>query len=376
MIPWKETLMKNKRFLTIMTACLTFFLWSPVAVATGVPHILYGKVRNSDTTLPDASSFEMYAYVTERPGEILAKTSVGCGYTINSLLDGWFWTEAGNFVTPWVIDENVRIVFSNSDLNESGYIDFVFDGTGKQLIPDLILAPGDNVGPITSNAMVDSSSSAFIPEGTNSIFLTAVLDDTYSGNSHIQVGEYFIDTDTGSGLGTAVEPVDGLYDGPYEEVRASVPTSSWTEGSIHILYVRGKDTAGNWGTTHSVSIAVTPPTYQFLGFLPPIGNEGGSVFNANKTIPVKFQLKDINNTVVYGGTASLTLQAYLEDVPAGDPIYATPSGDANTGNEFRYDAIENQYIYNLSTKSLPVGKWKLMVTMENGDRYDVFIELR
>jgi hypothetical protein len=343
---------------------------------SGTPHIIYGKIFNSNGTPPDNNSLETHAYIINRPNEILGKTSSGCGYEIDSYFNGWLWFEAGNYITPWAVDETIRIIAINTLLQETGFVDLVLDSSGNQRISDLYLASGDHVGPIASNVMVDDTSHAFIPEGTESITLTAELDDTISGNSNIQVAEYFVDTDPGYGAGTALEPSDGLFDSPYEEVNATVNTSLWTEGSIHILYVRGQDSAGNWGTTYSALVEITPATYQFLGFLPPIENEGSSIFKAGRTIPVKFQLKDANGNFAFGGTARLTLQAYEEDTPIGDPINATPSGDANFGNEFRYDTVDNQYIYNLDTKPLQVGKWNLIVTIENGAKYEVFIQLR
>lgn len=373
--------MRNNNFLSLwkvsafIVFVILFLFGGPTLAAIGTPHLIYGKVFNSSGASPEKANLEIYAYIPARPGEILDKSSVGSGYDL-FFFDGWLWFEAGNFITPWSINENVRLILVDTLLYETGTIDLVLNSSGNQLLPDLYLIRGDNVGPIVSNAMVDNSIYAFIPEGTGNITLTAIVDDSISGNSNIQNAEYFVDTDPGWGSGISMNPSDGLFDSPQEGVSASVNTSSWTEGSTHTIYVRGKDVAGNWGTTHMVSVEVIPSMYQFLGFLPPIKNDGSSVFKTGSTVPVKFQLKDENGNFAYTGTGRLTLQKYSEDMPIGDPVDATSSGSANNGNEFRYNEYNNLYIYNLSTKPLSVGKWNLIVTMEDGSVYEVFIQLK
>jgi len=216
-------------------------------------------VFNSDGSVPEESTIQIYAYIPSRPNEILDKSLAGCGYGLDSLFNGWLWFEAGNYFTPWSINENLRIIVIDTLLQETGSIDLVLDGSGNQHISDLYLSSGDNVGPIASNAMVDSTSPASIPEGTISVTLTANLDDSMSGNSDIQGAEYFVDTDPGLGSGIPMNPTDGLFDNVKESVTALVDTSSWTEGSTHTIYVRGQDSAGNWGTTHMVVVSITMP---------------------------------------------------------------------------------------------------------------------
>ncbi len=247
--------MKSGKFLTLIIIFLIltglFFIPSALA-AIGTPHIIYGKVFNSDGIVPGESNLEIYAYIPARPDELLSLSSLGCGYS-NS--DG-MWFETGNCPTPWSINENLRIIVSNTLLQESGVINLVLNSSGNQLFPDLYLESGDNVGPIASNALVDGTSPASIPEGTPNITLTAALDESLSGNNYIQRAEYFVDTDPGIGLGTEMEPSDGLFDASYEEVNVILDSSSWTENSAYTIYVRGQDSAGNWGSTHLVVVSV------------------------------------------------------------------------------------------------------------------------
>ncbi|HWS16343.1 MAG TPA: PxKF domain-containing protein [Candidatus Methylomirabilis sp.] len=121
---------------------------------------------------------------------------------------------------------------------------------------------------------------------------------------------------------------------------------------------------------------VTASTYQFLGFQPPIQSDGSKVFKLGSTIPVKFQVRRIDRSPAQDVTATLALQRYTNGIPVGEPIDASPTGGSDSGNLFRYDPQEDQYIYNLSTKTLSVGNWKLIVTLDDGSAYDVLIGLK
>lgn len=253
--------------------------------APGTPHIICGKVFSSDGIPPAKANLEIYSYIPARPGEILDESSVGCGYDI--FLDGWLWLEAGNCPTPWSMNENVRIIVVDAQRMETGVIDLVLNSSGSQRISDMHLLPGDHVGPIAHNAMADGTSPASIPEGTNSIALTAILDDSICGNNNIKKAEFFVDNDPGFGSGTTMNPGDGFFNSPQEGVTASVNTSLWTEGSTHTIYVRGQDIADNWGTTHMVVVSVTKPEFIEVAIDIKPGSYPNSIYPGQKgTIPI------------------------------------------------------------------------------------------
>lgn len=240
------------------TILVVLSLFSSSTLATiGTPHIVYGKVFTSSRIPPQEANLEIYSYIPARPGEILDKSSVGCGYDI--FFDGWLWFEAGNFITPWSNNETLRIIAIDNLSKETGALDISLNTLGNQLLSDINLKYGDNIGPIASDSMANGASSASIPEGTSSITVTATIDDSICGNNNIQKAEYFVDTDPGLGSGTIMNPKDGFFNSPQEEVAASVNTSTWTQGSTHTIYVRGQDVYGNWGTTHAVIVSVTKP---------------------------------------------------------------------------------------------------------------------
>lgn len=58
-----------------------------------------------------------------------------------------------------------------------------------------------------------------------------------------------------------------------------------------------------------------------------------------------------------------------------DPIDAL-SNVPTSGNIFRYDFTDNQYIYNLLTDVLSVGIWQALVTLDDGEVYTVSIRIK
>jgi hypothetical protein len=283
--------MKHNKFSSpyiLFVLVLSIALFSPFSLSlavTGTPHFIYGKVLNSDGTPPETAYLDIYAYVPARPEELLDKSSVGCGYDI--FFDGWLWFESGNLITPWSINEKLRIVAIDTQRLETGVMDVVLDSSGSQHIPDLHLLPGDSVGPIASNAMANGGSPITIPEGAASITVTATVDDSICGNSTIKKAEYFIDTDPGLGSGILMNPEDGSFNSPQEGITVSVNTSSWTEGSTHNVNVRGQDIANNWGPTHVVVVSVTKPEFLYVAIDIKPGSYPNSIYPDQKgTIPV------------------------------------------------------------------------------------------
>ncbi len=108
-----------------------------------------------------------------------------------------------------------------------------------------------------------------------------------------------------------------------------------------------------------------PEESSFIGFLKPIRPDGSSVFKANKAVPLKFMLiDDMGNSI----PDALAVIAKIERI-SGDSTgtiideFESP-GEANTDNTFRYDNIDNQYIYNLSTKGFDPGSYVVTVTSD------------
>ena len=93
------------------------------------------------------------------------------------------------------------------------------------------------------------------------VTLTAVIDDTrYDsngwGNEPVQdvaAAHYTVDAPswvTGT-LSGPMSPTDGAFDASVEAVQVTVDTAGWASGR-HILFVEGRDAAGNWGVPTAV----------------------------------------------------------------------------------------------------------------------------
>lgn len=115
--------------------------------------------------------------------------------------------------------------------------------------------------------------------------------------------------------------------------------------------------------------------YKYGGILEPINSDGSSIFKLGRTVPIKFQLKD--NKGVFINNASIRL--YIENISdevTGSVNEADSFYNSNTDNIFRYDADTNQYIYNLSTKDMYTGVWKLRIVLNDGTEKHVYFLLK
>jgi len=120
-------------------------------------------------------------------------------------------------------------------------------------------------------------------------------------------------------------------------------------------------------------------TYYVLGFggiLSPIKPDGTRVFKQGSTIPVKFQLWDDQGNFVTNAEAKISLQQFDNGSPLGSPIEGDSTSAASTGNLFRYDDTDNQYIFNLATKGLSTGTWEITITVNDTGSYSVKIGLK
>ena len=87
--------------------------------------------------------------------------------------------------------------------------------------------------------------------------------------------------------------------------------------------------------------AMAATTYTFVP-VAPISDR--TFFYGGSTMPVKFQLLDSAGNIVSTATATI----WVNSQPG------TTNGGANDANNFRFDSSSGLYIYNLSTKNLPV----------------------
>jgi hypothetical protein len=150
-------------------------------------------------------------------------------------------------------------------------------------------------------------------------------------------------------------------------------------GTYQVIY-RVTDAAGNAATaTRTVKVV-----YKFDGFLPPIGGAdamGGTydkpvkTFKLGSTIPVKFQIS-CGGTAVKAGVHTLQVIKYNNATTAAEPIDATPTDAATTGNQFKLAG--DDWHFNLDTKAtgMSVGTWQLKATLSDGSTHTVWVAVK
>jgi hypothetical protein len=113
----------------------------------------------------------------------------------------------------------------------------------------------------------------------------------------------------------------------------------------------------------------------FGGFLPPINTDGTSKFKAGSTVPVKFRLTGPQGQIITNAVVTLSF-IQLTSTILGTDVEASTNLAVTAGNLFRYDPTSNQYIFNLSTKSLSKGTYLIKATFEDGITKTVQISLK
>jgi len=119
----------------------------------------------------------------------------------------------------------------------------------------------------------------------------------------------------------------------------------------------------------------------FSGFFTPLQNDSScakapcQTFKLGSTVPVKFQLLDANGTPFGSATAKISVVQLKGAPPATTPV-DLETGSTDTGNLFRFDTTSQQYIFNLNTKVLSAGTWRIDVSLDSGALQSVQIGLR
>jgi hypothetical protein len=169
---------------------------------------------------------------------------------------------------------------------------------------------------------------------------------------------------------TFTATADDLVDGPITPTCTPASGAVFVQGATTVTCT-ATDTHDNTGTA-SFTITVAVPPQPWSGYLQPINADGSSIFKLGSTIPVKFTLPDGASAV----TATLSLAKVSSGID-GSYLEATSTAQASTGNTFRYDAPSGQYNFNLSTKGLTSGTWRLRIDFGDGNPdHTVLISLR
>lgn len=111
--------------------------------------------------------------------------------------------------------------------------------------------------------------------------------------------------------------------------------------------------------------------------LQPVAADGSSVFNAGRTVPIKFRVGDINGVSI--GTPGTVTDFRIIAVIAGTvstPV-DLPVPSTNGDTAFRFDPTSQEWIFNLSTKGLSAGStYVFRISLSDGSHIDFQFGLR
>jgi hypothetical protein len=254
-----------------------------------------------------------------------ATDSDGVKYT-NYSVDGNIWNSNNGMLTPIILSDGIHSISFYS-----------VDNLG-------------NVEPIqTQSVKVDSTP----PQ----IVINSPINGNYILNQNLIADWNTGDDTSGIAMETGTYPNGSVID------TTSPGTNDFT--------VTATDNAGNTDTK-SVTYHVN---YNFGQFLPPINNDGSSVFKLGSTVPIKFQLTDANGNYITDATAIINLDKIASTI-TGTILQPYSVGSGTAGNIFIYETNGNRYSYNLVTKGLSAGTWRITVTISDESSYAINVSLK
>jgi lysophospholipase L1-like esterase len=130
-----------------------------------------------------------------------------------------------------------------------------------------------------------------------------------------------------------------------------------------------QDQAGNT-TTKTCNFSVV---YDFGGIRQPVNADGSSIFKLGSTVPFKFGLANAAGTTVTEATATITVAKIANNV-VGTETEAVSTAAATSGNAFRVS--DGEYVFNLATRGLTAGTYRVTTTLTGGQQHTVDISLR
>jgi legume-like lectin family protein/K319-like protein/MBG domain-containing protein len=255
---------------------------------------------------------------------------------------------------------------------------FVYDGAPHGATGSVIGVAGEDLGaPDFTPAPIDAGtwdviasyagSANYLPTSTT---VTIVIGKATPA-VHVTGGTFVYDglphAATGSVSGVAGESLgapDFTYDGS-----SAAPVEAGTYTVVASFAGNANyDAASNASATIEI-------VHSWSGALPPINQDGSSIFKLGSTIPVKFRL--VGPSAAFAGLPARIFLAKLSDGIMGTWEAASSTSNGDSGNTFRFDAVAGQYIFNLSTRGLTTGTYQLRIDLDDGNQaHTVQISLR
>jgi hypothetical protein len=235
------------------------------------------------------------------------------------------------------------------------------------LLPVTCNPPSGSLFPVGMTTVACSSTDHANPP--NVTLATFPVEVTFAGSPTITVPNPGPVVDATKATGAIVTYAASAKDAVGNPIPVTCTPASGTLFPLGLTTVNctARDAAGNQAAASFVALV----RFKWSGLLPPIKNDGSSSFKLKDVVPVKFQLA----TGIKNAVAHLTLAKLTGGVP-GPEQNAVPATSWNTGNLFRFDTSCNQYIFNMATKTLSKGKWRLRVNLHDTVTHTVDITLK
>jgi isopenicillin-N N-acyltransferase-like protein len=147
---------------------------------------------------------------------------------------------------------------------------------------------------------------------------------------------------------------------------------------VNVTRGRNTDLDLVWGQVDHLSVFAIGAPPKLDGFLQPINMppQQMSVFKAGSTIPVKFRLRTFFTAQnVDNATVTLAVESLGDDAASVTVNEAFIQGLEDAGNVFRYDSAEQQYIFNLKTRGLAPGLYRIHAQAYDG-LLDKWVDVR
>jgi hypothetical protein len=102
--------------------------------------------------------------------------------------------------------------------------------------------------------------------------------------------------------------------------------------------------------------------YSYGGAIDPINADGSSIYNLNRTIPLRLKVLDSAGAMV-PGLAPRLYPSKLSNSVWGTELEALSTNAPDSGNTFLWLNASSGHKFNLATKPLSVGTWRLRVEL-------------
>ena len=247
-------------------------------------------------------------------------------------------------------------------------------GTGKAVSVNGITVTGTDAGNYTFNTTASTTANITKRSVTGSF---TASDKVFDGNASATIATRSLNSFSGN-VGKVAADVVTLTGGSATFDSASVGTGKTVTATGFTL--SGADAgnydlaAGPWTTTASILYA--PATSTCLGspgrtILQPINADGSSVFKQGSTVPAKFRVCDANGNSI-GTPGVVTSFKLIKTVSGLDTITVDEAVVSTTPDTaFRWSATDQQWIFNINTKSLATNKtYTYRITLNDGTFID------